>query len=106
MDRRNNDVVFAKLENLSGNGDLILYTNDLTGVIKPFRTLYHFFSPLSKSSEQHSLLRRILLPLNSRSFTNPYVAMVCKEQNRLYNIITTFMVYFYLPTFPVAASVI
>jgi hypothetical protein len=47
MDRRNNDVVFAKLENLSGNGDLVLYTDDLAGVVKPFRTFYHFFSPLS-----------------------------------------------------------
>jgi len=47
MDRRNNDIVLAKLENLSGNGDLVLYTDDLTGVFKPCTTSYHFFSPLS-----------------------------------------------------------
>ena len=35
MDRRNNDVVFAKLENLSGNGNLVLHTHDFTGVVKP-----------------------------------------------------------------------
>jgi len=35
MDRRNNDVVFAKLENLSGNGNLVLHTHDLTGIVKP-----------------------------------------------------------------------
>ena len=47
MDRRNNDVVFAKLENLSGNGDLVLYTDDLASVVKPCTTSYHFSSPLS-----------------------------------------------------------
>ena len=47
MDRRNNDVVLAKLENLSGNGDLILYTDDLARVFKPGTTSYHFSSPLS-----------------------------------------------------------
>jgi hypothetical protein len=47
MDRRNNDVVLAKLENLSGNGDLVLYTDDLAGVVKPCTTSYHFSSPLS-----------------------------------------------------------
>jgi hypothetical protein len=47
MDRRNNDVVLTKLENLSGNGDLVLYTDDLTGVVKPCMTSYHFSSPLS-----------------------------------------------------------
>jgi len=35
-----------------------------------------------------------LLPLDSRSFCNSYVATVCEEQNRLYNVFTTFVVYF------------
>ena len=33
-------------------------------------------------------------PLNSGSFTSPYVAIVCEGQICLYNIFTTFVVYF------------
>ena len=35
MDRRNIDGVSAKLENLSGNGYLVLHSLDFTGVVKP-----------------------------------------------------------------------
>ena len=36
----------------------------------------------------------ISFPLNSRSFTSPYVARVCEGQICLYNIFTTFVVCF------------
>ena len=41
-----------------------------------------------------SLLDLQLFPLNSRSFISPYVAMVCEGQICLYNIFTTFVIYF------------